>query len=295
MSAGEKPRQSPFISLHGGHTTAGDGSASAREMIAAALQRGLDVFGVSEHFYRPREERFRYPGEPASSQNGRRGWPDLARQVLSEKERLGEDRPTRLLFGAEAEFLPGYEDWTRKELSSWPLDYVVISVHFIEHEGEVFPFDYSAAEWMRAAQVCGGVPQLFRRYYEHVLEAVEWRIGDVLGHLDVIKIHAESSVEDAKVDALIDEILRRCAELDVKLDLNARGLIKPCAEIYPSLKILTRAHERGVGIVTGDDSHKPSDVGLNLDRALRWAARAGYDAIELPARLGGECWPITLS
>ena len=50
----------PPVSLHGGHTRAADGSASAVEMVRAAGAAGMEVFGLSEHFYRPREERFRY-------------------------------------------------------------------------------------------------------------------------------------------------------------------------------------------------------------------------------------------
>ena len=51
-----------------------------------------------------------------------------------------------------------------------------------------------------------------------------------------------------------------------------------------------RALERGVGIITGDDSHSPDDVGRNLDRAAEIAKGVGYDRVQLPARLGGTSW-----
>lgn len=285
----------PLVSLHGGHTTAGDGSTNVKAMVEAACRRGMDVYGLSEHFYRPPEPRFRYPDERDSSWNGRRGWPEFAKDVQAAKAAHEAPGKPRIYLGAEVEYLLGYQSWTHAEVEAWPLDYVVISVHFIEVDGEFIPFDYSSDEWRRAARLCGGVPALYRRYYRHVLDALEWEIGDIVGHLDVIKIHAEHQVTDPEVEELVEEILARCAALDIRLDLNARGLIKPCEELYPSQEILERACSKGVGIVTGDDSHAPDDVGLNIEQALRTAMDAGYRKLELPKCLGGESFALKMA
>ena len=174
----------------------------------------------------------------------------------------------------------------------FPLDYTVLSVHFLEVDGEVLPFDVSPLAWAEAAARCGGEAGLFRAYYEHLLAALEWDLGDVLGHLDVIKIHASGGVDDAEVDQLVGQVLERCAARGMLLDLNARGLSKPCAEVYPSPAILARAHSAGVEIITGDDSHHPDGVGLNLERAAKVAHGAGYREVRLPERLGGTGWPL---
>ena len=282
----------PLHSLHGGHTTTGDGKSSATAMVEAAVAVGMDLFGVSEHFYRPREERFRYEHEEPGHDFGRAGWPAHAEEMLALRSGALADGRCRILFGAEVEYLPGYEAWTREELARWPLDYTVLSVHFLEIRGNVVPFDASPRDWQRALALCGGQVALYCCYYEHVLQALEWGVGDVLGHLDVIKVFAEQGVEDPSIDRLIDEVLARCAERDLVLDLNARGLIKPCGEVYPSRSILARAHRAGVKVVLGDDSHAPEQVGLNLDRAVAAARAGGLSRLCLPPRLGGQCWDL---
>jgi histidinol-phosphatase (PHP family) len=279
------------VSLHGGHTVAADGTATAPEMVRAAAEAGMEVFGCSEHFYRPREARFRWSTDLPGADWGRAGWPAYVDDVLACKA-TGQG-PLRVLLGAEVEFYPGYEAWTREELARWPLEYVVLSVHNVVFEdGAVLPFDFTPRHWREAAERCGGPAALARRYYAHVLEALTWGVADVLGHLDVIKVFAPGPLEDAGVDALIDEVLARCAEAGVVLDLNARGLLKPCAEVYPSPAILRRAARAGVALITGDDSHAPEQVGLNLDRAAAVARAAGYEALHLPRRLGGTAYSL---
>jgi histidinol-phosphatase (PHP family) len=79
----------------------------------------------------------------------------------------------------------------------------------------------------------------------------------------------------------------------VALDVNARGLIKPCKRIYPDDWILSEARRIGVPVTLGDDSHGPRDVGLNLHVAVAAIARAGYGQLWL-VRPGGELAPSPL-
>ena len=79
------------VSLHGGHTTVFDGAAGATEMVAAARAAGMEVYGLSEHFYRPREERFLYGEADRDRDWGRAGWPRFAEEVVALKAE-GEGR-----------------------------------------------------------------------------------------------------------------------------------------------------------------------------------------------------------
>jgi histidinol-phosphatase (PHP family) len=290
MMAAKSETSRNLVSLHGGHTVAADGTASATAMVEAAQAANMAAFGVSEHFYRPRDERFRYEHEVAHDDYGRAGWPRLVEEMLALKE--SNTSPTELYLGAEVEYLPEHGEWTRSELARWPLDYTVLSVHFLEIDGAIVPFDLSGDHWRRAAELCGGEVALYCRYYEHVIDALSWDIGDVLGHLDVIKLFADSPVEDPAIDALVDQVLETCRRKGMVLDLNARGLLKPCREVYPGSRLLRRAAQVGVSIVTGDDSHAPEQVGFNLDQALQVAKAAGFQQICLPARLGATCWGV---
>ena len=280
------------VSLHGGHTSSVDGSARPAEMVRAAEAAGMEVFGLSEHFYRPRDERFRYSFEPGNSDWGRLGWPSFVEEVLEAKELAKAKGGPEVLLGAEVEYLPGYEEWTKRELARWPIEYVVLSIHFVETPTKFVPYDLTPQHWNLARRLSGGAVPLYVRYYEMVLDALTWNVADIIGHLDLIKLYAQEPVRDPAIDAALDAVLRGCVATETLLDLNARGLVKACKEIIPSVEILRRARELGVEIVPGDDSHAPEQVGRNLDRAVALARDAGYSRITLPRRLGGRSWEI---
>lgn len=282
----------PLVSLHGGHTLAADGSSTAEEMVKAACEKKMQFFGLSEHFYRPKETVFKYDHESDDSDLGANKWPDHSEEVVRLKNQLSKDHDTKIAFGAEVEYLQGYEDWTKEEVAKWPLDYVILSVHFLTINNEIIPFDYNQTHWNRAKELCGGEVGLYNAYLDHVLEALDWNIGDILGHLDVIKLYSLSKVEDESINTRLSKILDRCKKKGMILDLNARGLLKPYGEIYPSFEILKIAAEKGVGIIPGDDSHAPDQVGLNIGKAMAIAKEAGYERITLPASLGGNSWAI---
>ena len=289
-----KERSAPVpVSLHGGHTSSADGSARPADMVRAAELAGMEVFGLSEHFYRPRDERFRYSFESDADDWGHTGWPSFVEDTLEVKARYAAEGGPEVLLGAEVEFLTEYEEWTRRELARWPLDYIVLSIHFVETSpGKYVPFDLTPQHWHLARRLCGGVVPLYVRYYEHAMGALSWNLADVIGHLDIVKIHAEEPVRDPAIDEILDRVLRKCVETGTVLDLNARGFVKACKEIIPSVEILRRACELGVEIVPGDDSHAPRHVGHYLHEAVTAARVAGYRRISLPPRLGARSWAI---
>jgi histidinol-phosphatase (PHP family) len=59
-------------------------------------------------------------------------------------------------------------------------------------------------------------------------------------------------------------------------EINAKGLNRPCREIYPSEQFLKILHDHDVPIVFGSDAHEPNDLGRNLEEAVRLAKKVGY-------------------
>ena len=116
-----------------------------------------------------------------------------------------------------------------------------------------------------------------------MLELLEWRIAHVIGHLDLIKIFLEPSeqVDTPAIRAKVCGILETMRDRGVAMDINARGLIKPCRCIYPADWILSEAHRIGVPVTLGDDSHGPEEVGARLDHAVAALRRAGYSEMAL--------------
>lgn len=205
--------------------------------------------------------------------------PGYAEDVLGVRAELRGE--IDILLGTEVEYVQGAEDWTRKELSRWPFHYAVGSVHYLRIEGHDLLIDASLERFREAVSLAGSVDDLQYLYYEHVLGLLSWNLVRIVGHLDLVKIFLDPTGNQPgpRLQMKIADVLDAAKDLEVALDVNAAGLLKPCGEIYPAPWILEQARRREIPVTLGDDSHSPAGVGLNLDLAIDTIAAAGYDSI----------------
>ena len=261
----------PRLSLHGGHSSFGDGAGRLEEFAAAAWAQQLIAFGFSEHM--PRPERYWYPGE-TPEKNSR----DNFRRYLEEARRIQEKFRGKvdILVGAELELIPGLENFLRDFVAEFALDYAVGSVHFVAGIG----FDFSAEFYAGAIAAAGGQEAFCLAYLDTVAQMIEAIPFQVLGHFDLFKVFSRTPPRLTEaMRARIDRLMARIAACGILLDINARGLVKPCREIYPSLEILRIARKHQAPLTLGDDSHAPGEVGKNLDLAVEHVRQAGYTRI----------------
>jgi histidinol-phosphatase (PHP family) len=148
----------------------------------------------------------------------------------------------------------------------------------VHYGGEEICIDWDRPRVDEGLRRAGSPEQLILDYYDHVLELLDWRIANVLGHLDLIKIHLrpDEAVETPAIRTKVTGVLETMRDRTVALDINTRGLIKPCQAIYPADWILAEAQRIGVPVTLGDDSHAPDQVGARLDQAVLALRRAGY-------------------
>ena len=255
-----------LVSYHGGHTLF-DGKGTPEDFVRAAIDKGFRALGFSEHM--PAPEKYPYPDFPAPAE-ARRLFDGYVEEVTRLKAEYARELP--ILLGIETEYLPDEEHYVADFVRSYPFDYVVGSVHHVAGTGiDYIPEDYNAL-----AERLGGLDALAIEYYRMVRGLLELGITDVLGHLDLIDIFApERPVADELAQAE-DETLAAAKRWDVVLDVNARGLIKPCAHIYPCARLLRKACVAGIPVTLGDDSHAPEQVGARLHEALSHIQAAGY-------------------
>jgi histidinol-phosphatase (PHP family) len=273
-------------SFHGGHSFHGDGEGQVLEIARAAADKGFVAFGFTEHFDRPPSSQFLLPGEE-DFLVGRGAWTaPYVDAVRAAQDELGPRLPIRL--GTEIEYIRGSEEWTRDSLSKWPFQYLVGSVHYLRYGDQDICIDCNRGRIDEAIRRASGVEQLQLDYYDHILELLELRLVQIVGHLDLIKIHmkAEESKPTPRVKAKIMEVLDAMATSEVAIDVNAAGLRKPAGEIYPSPWILENAARRHIPVTLGDDSHSPEQVGWGLDKAVDATARAGYSSVWLVGENG---------
>jgi histidinol-phosphatase (PHP family) len=180
-------------------------------------------------------------------------------------------------------------------LKSSTFDYLVGSVHYVRLGDADILIDWERPRIDDALERAGGPERLQLAYYEHMLELVEWKLANVIGHLDLVKmlLTQEEAVRTPSIKEAVYAVLEAMRNTGVAMDVNARGLLKPCKHIYPEDWILEAARRIGVPVTLGDDSHSAADVGRNLDVAVEAIARAGYENVWL-VRAGGELEPSPL-
>jgi histidinol-phosphatase (PHP family) len=255
-------------SFHGGHSRFGGGTGEVREIAEAAASKNFVAFGFTEHFQTP----------PMALSADMALHDQLARfdEYVADVRAAQQTHPFVLL-GVEVEYIRGALDWTREQVSRWPFDYLVGSVHYVRLGDADILIDWTRTRVDDALERAGGPERLQLEYYEHVLELISWKFATVIGHLDLIKmlLTPEEAARTPAIEAAVRTILEAMRGAGVAMDVNARGLLKPCKCIYPDEWILAEARRIGVPVTLGDDSHGPADVGLNLDAAVHAIARAG--------------------
>ncbi len=173
----------------------------------------------------------------------------------------------KIKIALEADFIPGYEEKTRALLKTYPYDYVIGSVHFINRWGFDNPDEIS--EWKRQ-----DVNKVYYRYYELLRQSAQSRLFDIMGHVDLVKKFGYLANEDMTEE--IKKTAKVFQESGVSIEINTAGLRKPVKEIYPALDNLRIYCQKGVPLTFGSDAHDPQDVGRDFKQAINLAKAAGY-------------------
>ncbi len=263
----------PRLSVHGGHSTYGDGTGRIWEFAQAAQRAGLIAFGFSEHLPEPNHRTFR--AEVLFTGRRDRSWYDDYVEDV-ETARHGFAGSVDILCSIEIDYIRGAREWVRSQLARLDLDYVVGSVHYVRLDDEDVCIDADQESAAEAVKRAGGEEALFLLYLDHVRELLQWGIVDVVAHFDLVKMHFGAFPETPRLRTAVEETLELMRTTRAVLEINTRGLKKPCRRMYPEPWILRLAARIGVPLTLSDDSHCPEDVGFMLEEAAQLAHEAGY-------------------
>ncbi|WP_170111252.1 histidinol-phosphatase [Mangrovibacterium marinum] len=235
------------------HSILSDGKNTHEEMIQAAIDKGLDEIGFSDHICL----------NPVDWSIARVDLPVMVEQVQLLRDKYRDQITIKL--GAEVDYLEGRETEIAQLLSSLPLDYVIGSVHFIDDWN--FDTDKSLyGKWSNN--------HLYQRYFGLIQKAAQSGLFDIIGHLDIIKkfrIYPETDQS-----ALIDETLRIIKNHDLVVELNTGGYDRPCAEFTPSPTIIERCFHHQIPVTLTSDAHRTSHVARHFDSAAELLRTVGY-------------------
>ena len=270
-----------MASLHGGHCGefCEHAQGTLQEVLDTAVEVGFRTYGLSEHA--PRYEQGHiYDSERAKGYTlGRLGL-EFERYAAESRrmQRLFEGRLS-VLRGFEAEVVPcdRYAELMQGLRSRHGFDYMVGSVH---HVGGI-SIDESPHKFRAAVDACHGLEPFAVRYYETVRRMIEDLRPEVVGHFDLLKLHAPAgaNLSTPRVRLAAEEALAAARSAGCILDLNTAGWRKGLEEPYPGPWIVRAANAAGIPFCFGDDSHGPSQVGYGIEQARQYLLANGVSTV----------------
>lgn len=256
---------------HHVHSTGSDGKDSPRKMVEAALKKNLSFICFTDHNFRPYANPW--------------GENFFSKEYIQEVLDLKEEFPGRLeiSFGIEIDWVEGQLEFFKEQIKSFPLDFVLGSVHMIKFEGE----DYIGLNFDKKLLLHQiekkGVKAIVKEYFRQIRLMVNSGLFDCVAHLDLVKAFNENNLflrEDEpfykeEVALTLDEIKRN----NLCIEINTQGVIYDCNSMFPSFWILQEANKRGIPITIGADSHWVDRIDSGISEAYELARKAGYKDI----------------
>jgi histidinol-phosphatase (PHP family) len=232
-----------------------DGKGSMNEYVTRAKQMGINEIGFSDHI----------DNKNLAMKSS------LINLILSDRfedfQKIKPESEISIKLGVEIDFIPNKVEKIRKILNTYPFDYVIGSIHMIGRWGIDDPKQIKKHSQRDALEA-------YEQYFEMVRKMCSARLFDIVGHIDLIKIFGLRPNEN--ISQIYEETAKDLAKSGLCVEINAKGLVRPCREIYPSLQFMRILHAHSVPITFGSDAHQPVDLGRNLDVAVRMGKEAGY-------------------
>lgn len=225
------------------HSTFCDGGATLEEMVRAAVAKGMDSLGFSEHGHTYFDDSYCLSVQATE---------EYRQQVAQLKEEWRGS--IRILCGTERDFF--------SDDPFGGFDYTIGSVHYVQTESGIFPVDESPEDlkWLVNSHFGGDFYALAEEYFRCVAQVVETTRADVIGHFDLIaKYNQQEQLFDESnerywkaatkaIDALIP--------LGKPFEINTGAFFKGYRDQpYPSMPLLRYIAENGGRVILSSDSH----------------------------------------
>lgn len=241
------------VDLHNHTSLCRHAEGTVEQYVEAAIKERIDIFGFSDHAPMHFDPKYRMGFEEMK---------DYRRTVMDAKTKYADK--IELLFGYEVDYLPGRMD---DRVLKADVDFLIGSVHFIDSWGFDNPEFIGRYEHE-------DIDHIWQRYFDLVEEMAKSGLFDIVGHFDLIKVF--KYMPKREITQIAANALSAIKEADMVLEINVAGYRKPCAEPYPSPKLLKAAFDLNIPITFGSDAHKPEQVGLFRKEAEELAKSIGY-------------------
>lgn len=235
------------------HTYHSDGHGSPKEYVPFALKEGISELGFSDHL---------------TLSDKQQEWAiDLKRLDRYIEEVLDLKSITsglQVKLGLEVDYFPGKEQEIQKYIDSYPFDYIIGSVHYMDG-----PVDYGTDYYQGK-----DIYRLFEKYFELIKQAAASGLFDIIGHADLVRMY--NFYPDRDIENLYLDLAETISRNGLAIELNTNGRNKPINDFYPDPAYLHIFREKDIGICVNSDSHYPSHIGQHFDEAYALLVKSGY-------------------
>lgn len=231
------------------------------KFLKTAEERGISEIGFSEHCYRFHEAKHLLDNEWTAKRNvdSLKEYLDL----LNEAKRRGW--PIKI--GIEIDYIPENEELIRDFVAKYEWDYVLGSVHWLGTFG--FDLKENISIWEKS-----NIEELWKQYFNTLLQAARSGIFDSLPHPDLIKIYGFYPQND--LSDFLNQIFTEIAKTGVALEASTAGWRKHIGEMYPSEFILGLIKKHNIPLTLASDAHFAEDVGKDFERMIPLLHKAGF-------------------
>ena len=250
------------IDYHTHHVRCGHAEGQLEEYVKQGIAIGLDQLGLSDHMPLLHVDPATYYSGMAMPMEE---LPRYFEECLHLKEKYKDEIDIRI--GLEGDYIEGHEEQIEAIVNGYPWDYVIGSVHFL---GEWDISDSRQQHGWEGKRII----DVYSTYYDAVIKATKTGFYDYIGHIDVIKRFGHKPEED--VQQLERAAIDAVHAAGMAIELNASGLRMPCAEMFPSRRVLTYCYQQGVPLTLGSDAHQPARLSQYLDQAEELLREIGF-------------------
>jgi histidinol-phosphatase (PHP family) len=266
-----------MLTNHHTHSLYSDGSSQPEEYISAAIEKGFNLLGFTEHSPLPFENTFSFKKENKDEY-----------LVLMNNLKQKYSDQIAVFSGMEMDYIPGMSENFSKVKAEYKLDYLIGSVHLVRpaDKDELWFTDgpnYKTYDKGLNELFAGDIKKAVSTYFYQLNEMIENQHFDIIGHFDKIKMHNRDRFfkeDESWYITLVNETLSLIQDRDIIVEVNTRGIYKKRSETtYPGLDILKKIKAMRIPVMVNSDAHKPHELDGEFEYGFSLLKEAGIGEV----------------
>jgi len=266
-----------MLTNHHTHSLYSDGSSQPEEYISAAIEKGFNLLGFTEHSPLPFENTFSFKKENKDEY-----------LVLMNNLKQKYSDQIAVFSGMEMDYIPGMSENFSKVKAEYKLDYLIGSVHLVRpaDKDELWFTDgpnYKTYDKGLKELFACDIKKAVSTYFYQLNEMIENQHFDIIGHFDKIKMHNRDRFfkeDESWYITLVNETLSLIQDRDIIVEVNTRGIYKKRSETtYPGLDILKKIKAMRIPVMVNSDAHKPHELDGEFEYGFSLLKEAGIGEV----------------